>query len=1192
MTPLQEMYQTNHRIRAWAACAAIVIAVGIPAGSRAQTWIGGSGGEWNDPLNWSPDTVPNAVDALVSFPTATAVNLTGFTTTVGTIAASQGSGSVVLGSTATLDDTVTLATSFGDPTIDVATANTNIFMYANLDGSQGVTKTGAGKFTFRFNPADQLYTGPIAINGGVFGINQDSSLGNVDNDITIGNGARLLAEPGSNSGTITLPASRTITLAGPQSQMGAGNANVTLVVTGDVTESVPGSGFVKTDAGVVEFAGNLGYTGETRIAGGTLRLSGPALLPSGQNLRFNQPAAATLDIGTTSQTVRTIVMDNTTANRTITGGGSLTVNGDANLQLAASSGVTYSFAGLENFTVDTSTKNFNMQTVNVASVTTLVDFNFAAGGPSGGTNTVTAAQIVVGGSTTNIGNNGNTARLHLGTANVFQSPKFQLGGYNAGGVVDFQAGLVNPSLVLRGLDGTSAMTDWIIGETSSGNRRGEGVVDLTGGSLDAVVTTLKIGRHIAGAPLAETSSLTMPAGTLDAETIVLGEKSGGGIPIQTDTVNQSGGTVTARTITFGDNISTAGGIPTFRTTWNLSGGTLRAGTIAPGGGAVDPASVRTLNWTGGEIANYDADTDLVITGTGPDADLLRIDTSGGFGQTFRADEGRRITVGPNVTLAGSGGIIKEGPGELVIGVDAAYTDATTVNGGTLTVNGDLSATSGVALLSGGTLGGSGSVTTATVVAGATVSPGAGIGTLATTGAVLWGGGGNLNWQVTDAAGTAGIGWDLLSVGGSLDIAASASSPFKLNLWTLSSTNPDVSGPAAGFNASAPASWTIASAAGGITGFTADGFQVVTTASNGTGGFANNLGGGSFAVAQSGNDLQLVFTPGGSPTDIVINVASGTQTQAQAGYPTIASATSVTKTGAGTVVFDAANAYTGPTTVSAGTLEVADTDGLVATAVTVQPGAVLAVASGTTMKSPAVTIAGGTLSAAALAVNATTGIGSLTVSSGTLAGASALTVDGGGAMALPQASRVTVSVGSLAVAETAGGGQVNVGSGQISIAAGGITEAALRADLIAGRNGGAWNGTTGIMTTAAAGGTRGLGYVISPGGVARVSFAAAGDVDLAGTVDVFDLVSINSGGAYGTGGASNWARGDFNYDGVTNVFDLVAINGGGAYGRGNYFPAAPTVAGGLAATAVPEPGSIGLLCMAVAAAALATGRWRP
>ena len=177
------------------------------------------------------------------------------------------------------------------------------------------------------------------------------------------------------------------------------------------------------------------------------------------------------------------------------------------------------------------------------------------------------------------------------------------------------------------------------------------------------------------------------------------------------------------------------------------------------------------------------------------------------------------------------------------------------------------------------------------------------------------------------------------------------------------------------------------------------------------------------------------------------------------------------------------------------------------------------------------------------------------------------------VALAQAARVTVAVGSLDVTETAGGGRVDLGAGQVSVAAGGITAAALRADLLAGRAGGGWNGATGIMssTAAASGGTRAVGYVVAGDGSATVSFAAPGDTNLNGQVDVFDLVSINSSGKYGAGTASVWSQGDFNYDGVTNVFDLVSINSAGAYGRGNYFPAAPTTAGGVAA--VPEPGRI-------------------
>jgi hypothetical protein len=127
--------------------------------------------------------------------------------------------------------------------------------------------------------------------------------------------------------------------------------------------------------------------------------------------------------------------------------------------------------------------------------------------------------------------------------------------------------------------------------------------------------------------------------------------------------------------------------------------------------------------------------------------------------------------------------------------------------------------------------------------------------------VTLGSGGNYNWQVYDAAGTAGstTGWDLLSVGGGLDIAATSGSRFNINLWSLSGVGPDVNGSAVNFNSAQNGSWKIASAAGGITGFAADKFAVNTATTNGTGGFANDLAGGTFAVVQDGNDLVLRFT---------------------------------------------------------------------------------------------------------------------------------------------------------------------------------------------------------------------------------------------------------------------------------------------------------------------------------------------
>ena len=288
--------------------------------------------------------------------------------------------------------------------------------------------------------------------------------------------------------------------------------------------------------------------------------------------------------------------------------------------------------------------------------------------------------------------------------------------------------------------------------------------------------------------------------------------------------------------------------------------------------------------------------------------------------------------------------------------------------------------------------------------------------------------------------------------------------------------------------------------------------------------------GSFSGYVAG--LEAMVDAAFGAAGIVIDVPSGIQTQAEAGYPAIASAPSVTKTGGGTLVFDAANAYAGPTTIAAGTLLVTNASGLPNTAVTVAAG---------------------------------------------------------GGLALPPDARVVVGINGLAITPGPGGGLLNLGAGEVTIAPGGISAADLRANIIAGRNGGGWNGATGITSgrAAAAGGTRAVGYTVAGDGSSRVSFAAAGDVDLSGAVNVFDLVSVNASGTYGTGAASVWSQGDFNYDAATNVFDLVAVNTAGVYGQGNYFPASTARVGG--AAAVPEPGTA---ILAVAALATGFGVGRP
>jgi autotransporter-associated beta strand protein len=218
-------------------------------------------------------------------------------------------------------------------------------------------------------------------------------------------------------------------------------------------------------------------------------------------------------------------------------------------------------------------------------------------------------------------------------------------------------------------------------------------------------------------------------------------------------------------------------------------------------------------------------------------------------------------------ISGTGGLVKSGGGAMTLSGTSTYNGATTVSGGELIVDGAADSST-VTVNSGATLSGSGSIGGLIVNTGGTINPGNSPGTQTVEGNAVWNAGGNYNWQIHDVAGTAGssTGWDLLSITGTLNLGAlSVGSEFKINLWSLSQAAPDINGDAINFDPAQNYTWTIATAAGGITNYTgANQFFVNTGATNGTGGFSNLLDNGTFSVVQSGNDLNLVFTSASAP----------------------------------------------------------------------------------------------------------------------------------------------------------------------------------------------------------------------------------------------------------------------------------------------------------------------------------------
>jgi autotransporter-associated beta strand protein len=229
------------------------------------------------------------------------------------------------------------------------------------------------------------------------------------------------------------------------------------------------------------------------------------------------------------------------------------------------------------------------------------------------------------------------------------------------------------------------------------------------------------------------------------------------------------------------------------------------------------------------------------------------------------------TIGNGSNLA----LLKDGTTTWRLSGNSTYTGATTVQAGKLLVDGAIASTATVQ--SGASIGGSGRVGSLILDSGSTLTPGNSPGTLAVNGNTTWNGGANYNWQVyapnTNPAdqSAAGTGWDLLNVGGILMLSGLDSTPFNLNLWSLSGTGPDVNGQIPGWDPALGSTWLIASAAGGITlngsGLLANTdysglFNINTAATNGTGGWIGSLP-SSFQVVTLGNtnNLYLYAAPG-------------------------------------------------------------------------------------------------------------------------------------------------------------------------------------------------------------------------------------------------------------------------------------------------------------------------------------------
>ena len=229
----------------------------------------------------------------------------------------------------------------------------------------------------------------------------------------------------------------------------------------------------------------------------------------------------------------------------------------------------------------------------------------------------------------------------------------------------------------------------------------------------------------------------------------------------------------------------------------------------------------------------------------------------------------------------------------------------------------------------------------------------------------------------------------------------------------------------------------------------------------------------------------------------------------------------------------------------------------------------------------------------ITINTNSSASSTLSAGGPLAGTGTVAINGGGLLAFSTGVGAS-TLGGLTIAN---GGQLDVKNNHIFIDYGSGPDpiASIAALLKSGFNGGAWNGSTGIITTAplvSGGLTYGLGYADAadsedgatglPSGNIEIKYTLLGDADLNGIVNGIDFGIL---AANFNKGVTGWDEGDFDYNNIVNGLDFgdlaanfnkgaagTAVAGGSALDD----PAlvAFAEANGLMAD-VPEPTMIGL-----------------
>ena len=869
----------SRRLLCGASLAAVLACAPVAAHAEDRYWdangtaVGSGGtGTWNlANLNWSPNGdgvsgpfvepwVNGDLDNAIFGSTAGTVTV-GAPVTVGNITFSS-AGYVLNGGTITLGS--------AGSTITATTGNTTI--NSALAGANGLIKAGGGGLVLG---GVNSFTGNININAGSLYALTDSALGAAGNNIFTAAASNVrLSIGGANT-------ARTVTIGN--------GGNLILEGTGAGAARIRGDGSVQLAASGITMSNDLSdYTGRTLFNGcnGTCSTRFTSIGNLGEASSLGAPvtvANGTIVFAQSSQYSDSIIYlgDGDSSNR------NWDINGDAGLVRNQGTG-TLEITGDVDISVG---GGFYAETADFRLLGTLSGGNYAFNASAG-------------------------RHVQLGNANTFTGVAALAGEIRVGKLADIgnesslgagtTISLVNGTLAYDGA-GDASNREWLVnGAANSIRNNGSGALDLSGALVFNVASpnpdTLTLGGSFAGT------------------NIFSGAMSGNG-----NIVADSAGT------------------------WVLSGANSQRGTVTVNNGTL----------RAGSVGAFGAATGLIVNGGTLDLggfDLVAPSLTGSGGavalgaQTLTVDAKTTQVFGGTIT--GTGGLRKTGAGSLTLNGANSYTGATTVGGGRLGLDfsgaggpvSNIVSASSALVLTGGTLEvvGAAGETNNQSFNGLTVSAGS------NTVRAVSGAGGIVNLNLGAIVRAGGLVNFILPTGGAI---TTSNADGVLGGWATINGSDYAKVVGGGILAFDASDYTTKDDAGTWANgdIISDTAGAVNTPFFGTvngnvqlGGLRYTAASGSIVTIGAGNRLgidgTIIVAPSTGATNQTITGGSLTGSNGGGtlgvqhngtGALTIAStivdnggATSFAKSGGGTVRLNAANSYTGGTTLSGGRLEVA------------------------------------------------------------------------------------------------------------------------------------------------------------------------------------------------------------------------------------------------------------------------------